>query len=57
LSAAGDSMLVALTGGYHAAFLAGAAFSLVAGVLAAALLPAAAPSEAPAGEPAPVAEG
>jgi hypothetical protein len=57
LSAAGDSTLVALTGGYHAAFLAGAAFSLVAGVLAAALLPAAAPSEAAAAEPAPAAEG
>jgi EmrB/QacA subfamily drug resistance transporter len=57
LSAAGDGTLVALTGGYHAAFLAGAAFSLVAGVLAAALLPAAAPSEEPAGEPAPATEG
>jgi EmrB/QacA subfamily drug resistance transporter len=57
LTAAGDGTLVALTGGYHAAFLAGAAFSLVAGVLAAALLPAAAPSEEPAGEPAPATEG
>jgi EmrB/QacA subfamily drug resistance transporter len=56
LSASGDGTLAALTGGYHAAFLTGAAFSLVAGVLAAALLPAAAPSEAPAGEPAPAAE-
>jgi EmrB/QacA subfamily drug resistance transporter len=55
LSAAGDGTLVALTGGYHAAFLAGAVFSLVAGALAAALLPAAASVEAP-GEPAPAAE-
>jgi EmrB/QacA subfamily drug resistance transporter len=57
LTASGDGTLVALTGGYHAAFLVGAVFSLVAGALAAALLPAAAPSEAPAGEPAPAAEG
>jgi EmrB/QacA subfamily drug resistance transporter len=56
LSASGDSTLTALTGGYHAAFLAGAVFSLVAAVLAAAFLPSAAPSEeAPeaVGEPAP----
>jgi MFS family permease len=56
LSASGDGTLAALTGGYHAAFLAGALFSLVAAVLAAAFLPSAAPSEeAPeaVGEPAP----
>jgi MFS family permease len=56
LSASGDGTLVALTGGYHAAFLAGAVFSLVAGALAAALLPGAAPSVEAAGEPAPAAE-
>jgi EmrB/QacA subfamily drug resistance transporter len=56
LSASGDGTLVALTGGYHAAFLAGAVFSLVAGALAAALLPGAVSGEEPVGEPAPVAE-
>jgi EmrB/QacA subfamily drug resistance transporter len=56
LSASGDGTLAALTGGYHAAFLAGALFSLVAAVLAASFLPSAASSEeAPeaVGEPAP----
>jgi MFS family permease len=56
LLADGEGELTALTGGYHAAFLAGALFSLVAAVLAAAFLPSAAPSEeAPeaVGEPAP----
>jgi EmrB/QacA subfamily drug resistance transporter len=56
LSASGDGTLVALTGGYHAAFLAGAVFSLVAGALAAALLPGAVSGEEPVGEPAPAAE-
>ena len=49
LTASGDSPLAALNGGYHAAFLAGAAFALVAGILAAVLLRGAAP--APAHEP------
>jgi EmrB/QacA subfamily drug resistance transporter len=55
LSASGDSTLVALTGGYHAAFLAGALFSLVAAALAAVFLQSAAPSDEPepVGEPAP----
>jgi EmrB/QacA subfamily drug resistance transporter len=35
---AGDERLVALTGGYHAAFLAGAAFAIAAAVLASVLL-------------------
>lgn len=44
LAAAGDSPLVALNGGYHAAFLAGAAFAIVGAVIGALFLP----SEAPA---------
>jgi EmrB/QacA subfamily drug resistance transporter len=38
LAAGGDGQLVALTGGYHAAFLLGAAFAAAAAVLGAALL-------------------
>jgi EmrB/QacA subfamily drug resistance transporter len=55
LTASGDGTLAALTGGYHAAFLAGALFSLVAAALAAVFLPRAAPSDEPepVGEPAP----
>jgi MFS family permease len=56
LSASGESHLSALTGGYHAAFLVGAIFALVAATLGAALLPKDAPAgahdEAPAAEPA-----
>jgi MFS family permease len=56
LLASGDSRLVALNGGYHAAFLAGAVFAVVGAALGARYLP----SEAPAGmhgaEPEPAAE-
>jgi EmrB/QacA subfamily drug resistance transporter len=50
LAASGDSPLVALTGGYHAAFLAGAAFSLAAAVIGGALLRAGIPGAAHEGE-------
>jgi hypothetical protein len=49
----GDGQLVALTGGYHAAFLVGALFAAGAAVLAAVLLRTPAPTEAHAHEPAP----
>jgi hypothetical protein len=46
LSAAGDGPLVALTGGYHAAFLVGALFAAGAAAIGVALLrPAAAPAQ------------
>jgi EmrB/QacA subfamily drug resistance transporter len=45
-SLAGDGRLAALTGGYHAAFLAGAAFALLAAVLARTLLREAEPAPA-----------
>src|SRR5215217_2448264 len=52
LLASGDSLVEALTGGYHAAFMVGALFAAAAGVLAATLLrPVSAPGHAPA-EPA-----
>jgi EmrB/QacA subfamily drug resistance transporter len=44
LAASGDSPLVALAGGYHAAFLVGALFAAVAAVLGAVLLRTAAPA-------------
>jgi MFS family permease len=47
---AGDERLVALTGGYHAAFLAGAAFAVAAAVLASALLRAGVQAPAHGGE-------
>jgi EmrB/QacA subfamily drug resistance transporter len=46
LAASGDSPLVALTGGYHAAFLAGAAFALAAAVIGGVLLRAGVPGAA-----------
>ena len=46
LAASGDSPLVALTGGYHAAFLAGAAFALAAAVIGGTLLRAGVPGAA-----------
>jgi EmrB/QacA subfamily drug resistance transporter len=46
LAASGDSHLVALTGGYHAAFLAGAAFALAAAVIGGVLLRAGVPGAA-----------
>jgi predicted MFS family arabinose efflux permease len=46
LAASGDSPLVALTGGYHAAFLAGAAFAFAAAVIGGALLRAGIPGAA-----------
>ncbi len=52
LLASGDSQVEALTGGYHAAFMIGALFAAVAGVLSAMLLrPVSAPGHAM-GEPA-----
>jgi EmrB/QacA subfamily drug resistance transporter len=54
LLASGESQAEALTGGYHAAFIAGAGFAVVAVVLAATLLRPVAPpqhAEAPGGEP------
>ena len=53
LLAAGDDALVALNGGYHAAFFVGAAFAASAGVLSAVLLRA--PAAAPAATAAPAA--
>ncbi len=52
---AGDDRLVALTGGYHAAFLAAAAFAIAAAVLASVLLRAGVQAPAHAGEEAIVA--
>jgi EmrB/QacA subfamily drug resistance transporter len=46
LAASGDSPLVALTGGYHAAFLAGALFALAAAVIGEVLLRAGVPGAA-----------
>jgi EmrB/QacA subfamily drug resistance transporter len=46
LAASGDSPLVALTGGYHAAFLAGAAFAFAAAVIGGTLLRAGVPGAA-----------
>jgi MFS family permease len=51
LAASGDSPLVALTGGYHAAFLVGALFAAVAAVLGAVLLRTAAPAAAAEAQP------
>jgi hypothetical protein len=58
LRADGHGQLAALTGGYHAAFLVGAIFALVAAVLGGSLLRARTPQvaeehEQPVGEPAP----
>ena len=57
LRAAGDGKLVALTGGYHAAFLVGAVFAVVAAAVAAVFLrdpsPAAAHAESLVAETAP----
>jgi EmrB/QacA subfamily drug resistance transporter len=54
LRASGDGALDALTGGYHAAFLGGAIFALVAATLAAALLRVSPAEEhSPAAEPVP----
>jgi MFS family permease len=50
LTASGDGPLVALNGGYHLAFLIGAAFAVVAGVVAAAFIHAEAPAMAHEGE-------
>ncbi|MGH3082089.1 MAG: DHA2 family efflux MFS transporter permease subunit [Gaiellaceae bacterium] len=55
LAASGEGPLEALTGGYHAAFLAGAVFALAAAVIGGALLRAGVPgaeAEEPVGEPA-----
>jgi EmrB/QacA subfamily drug resistance transporter len=54
LLASGDGSLIALTGGYHAAFLAGAVFAVAAAVIAAAVMRAGAPAHAPGGEEAAV---
>jgi EmrB/QacA subfamily drug resistance transporter len=50
LEASGDGMLVALNGGYHVAFVAGAAFTIAAAVVAGALLRARAPAAGHEGE-------
>jgi MFS family permease len=50
LLASGDAPLVALTGGYHAAFLVGALFAATAAVLGALLLRAGGPADEHAGE-------
>jgi EmrB/QacA subfamily drug resistance transporter len=50
LRASGEGRLAALTGGYHVAFLVGAAFALAAAVLGAVLLRTAAPASAHEGE-------
>ena len=47
LEASGDSSLVALTGGYHLAFAAGAGFALLAAATGAAFLRVGAPDRAP----------
>jgi EmrB/QacA subfamily drug resistance transporter len=57
LAASGDSPLVALTGGYHAAFLAGAAFAFAAAVIGGALLRTGVPGAAHEVEEAPAALG
>jgi hypothetical protein len=51
LSASGDGPLVALTGGYHVAFLVGALFAFAAAALGAALLRPVATAEAEELEP------
>jgi MFS family permease len=56
LTASGDSHLVALNGGYHLAFMIGAAFAVVAIVVAAAFIHAEAPAMAHEGEGVPAAE-
>ena len=50
LRASGEGALAALTGGYHAAFLAGAAFAAAAAVVGAALLRAGQPTPEHEGE-------
>jgi EmrB/QacA subfamily drug resistance transporter len=52
LRANGDSVIEALNGGYHVAFVAGAAFAAVAAILSGVLLRAAKPAEEGVGEPA-----
>jgi EmrB/QacA subfamily drug resistance transporter len=52
LTASGDGPLVALTGGYHVAFVVGAVFALTAGAVGAALLRTSAAAVQGAGEPA-----
>jgi hypothetical protein len=49
---AGDAQVVALNGGYHAAFLVGALFAVAASVVAAVLLRESKPAEESVGEPA-----
>ncbi|MDQ2909945.1 MAG: MFS transporter, partial [Actinomycetota bacterium] len=56
LLGSGDVSLVALNGGYHAAFLVGAAFALAAGLLGAALLRTTAATARAEAEPAPASE-
>jgi MFS family permease len=57
LTKAGESLPVALTGGYHAAFIIGSIFALAAAAVGAVFLrePEAMPEDEPAGEPEPVA--
>jgi EmrB/QacA subfamily drug resistance transporter len=55
LTASGDGPLVALNGGYHLAFMIGAAFAVIAGVVAAVFIHAEAPAMAHEGEGVPAA--
>src|SRR5262245_11577311 len=55
LRASGDGPLVALNGGYHLAFMIGAAFAVIAGVVAAVFIRAEAPAMAHEGEGVPAA--
>jgi hypothetical protein len=52
LRGSGEGVRVALTGGYHAAFLVGAAFAVVAAVVAGALLGARRRADEPSSAPA-----
>jgi EmrB/QacA subfamily drug resistance transporter len=56
LRSSGHGPLDALTGGYHLAFLIGAAFAVLAGAVAAAFIHAEAPAGAHSGEPVPAVE-
>ena len=57
LRASGDGLRVALNGGYHLAFVAGAVFAALGAALGATFLRAAVPAAAHAGEPAPAGAG
>jgi MFS family permease len=56
LEDSGHSLVAALNGGYHLAFVIGAGFAVLAGAVAAALIRAEAPAMAHGGEPVPAVE-